>query len=108
MTAGRRDPGLQPERTELAWQRTMISFVAAAMLLLRFTDHFGTVVVTMAVVAGVVAAYVVLRMRQRTRQLAATFPEAPVPVAVGEVLVLTAAALLLGALGLWLVLALTV
>jgi hypothetical protein len=30
-----RDPGLQPERTVMAWQRTVLSFAAADLLVLR-------------------------------------------------------------------------
>lgn len=37
MTAPARDPGLQPERTALAWQRTALSLTAAAVVVGRLT-----------------------------------------------------------------------
>lgn len=100
----RDDPGLQPERTELAWQRTMLSFLAAALLLMRWVDHLGALVLTMVSLTWVVSAYLLIRTRRRTQHVAPTFPEAPVPVAVHEVMVLTGATFVLGALGLAVVL----
>ena len=101
----RDDPGLQPERTELSWQRTMLSFLAASLLLMRWIEQLGALVVTMVSVTCVVAAYLLVRTRRRTERVAPTFPDVPVPVAGHEVVVLTAATFLLGALGLWVVLA---
>lgn len=100
----RDDPGLQPERTELAWQRTMISFVAAALLLMRWVGRFGGLVVVMVSIACIAAACVLVWARRRTRHIAPAFPGAAVPVAALEVLVITGLTLLLGALGLGLVL----
>lgn len=47
------DPGLQVERTTLAWVRTAMSFIAGSMVLLRLIAHHSTV-------AGVVCALLLL------------------------------------------------
>ncbi|MDQ1044155.1 DUF202 domain-containing protein [Streptomyces sp. V4I2] len=39
--ASERDPGLQPERTRLAWRRTTLSSTAAAILAMKTTLHGG-------------------------------------------------------------------
>ncbi|MEU2246205.1 DUF202 domain-containing protein [Streptomyces sp. NPDC019224] len=49
MTAEERDPGLQPERTRLAWRRTTLSYTVAAVLAVKQTLHGG------ATKAGVIA-----------------------------------------------------
>jgi uncharacterized membrane protein YidH (DUF202 family) len=51
------DPGLQPERTALAWQRTGLAAVVLGVLLLR---HGLAVGAPLEIIAGVFAAAVVL------------------------------------------------
>lgn len=44
MTAGQdtgRDPGLQPERTRLAWRRTTLSYLVTSVLALKAALHGG-------------------------------------------------------------------
>ncbi|WP_029088485.1 DUF202 domain-containing protein [Brevibacterium album] len=72
MTAGTRtavemhgDPGLQPERTSLAWSRTLASLLIASAILLRWAPHYGAWVLPAVALLGATAA--VLLARQRTR-----------------------------------------
>ncbi|MYM20427.1 DUF202 domain-containing protein [Brevibacterium sp. 5221] len=59
------DPGLQPERTSLAWGRTVVSFCAATAVLLRWMGHFGAPV--LALIGLLVAAALAILASQRRR-----------------------------------------
>ncbi len=59
------DPGLQPERTSLAWGRTVVSCCAATAILLRWMGHFGAAV--LALIALLVAAALTILLSQRRR-----------------------------------------
>jgi uncharacterized membrane protein YidH (DUF202 family) len=45
------DAGLQPERTDLAWRRTMMSLIVAAAVFLRWMPHHGWFVGTLVLAA---------------------------------------------------------
>ncbi|MEU9478358.1 DUF202 domain-containing protein [Streptomyces sp. NPDC048191] len=51
VSTGGRDPGLQPERTRLAWRRTTLSAGVAAVLALKTALHGGVSVTAVAVCA---------------------------------------------------------
>lgn len=65
------DPGLQPERTALAWERTTLSMVAICLLFLRWTDSLGVVAFAPAILALIVAVHLRLRHRQRVLRASA-------------------------------------
>lgn len=83
MTAGvphgvpARDPGLQQERTALAWRRTGLALVVGALTIGRLTmDTLGTTVLLPAAAAAVLAAWVV-SVTMRGRRHALTHPDEP-------------------------------
>ena len=65
MTATPRDPGLQPERTTLAWQRSALALAGATIVVGRLT--FGTVgaIALIVVALGVAHAAVIFATAQR-------------------------------------------
>jgi uncharacterized membrane protein YidH (DUF202 family) len=58
------DPGLQPERTDLAWRRTGMSLVVAAAVFVRWMPHHGLFVGTLTVIS-VLAAWGITATRKR-------------------------------------------
>ncbi|WP_309126390.1 DUF202 domain-containing protein [Kocuria sp.] len=101
-----RDPGLQPERTTMAWGRTMLTFVVVAALFLRWVPRHGPFVLVLLLLAVLTAAAVCLTQRRRyARSARGIARDEPTP-EVGAVLATAAAVLVLGALGLWVVLVL--
>lgn len=95
------DPGLQPERTALAWARTLLSLVAASALLLRWIPQHGAAIALPLGAAAVLALGIWLRQGLRyqrgARGIAEDAPAAdPLEVAAvgGAVVVLGALSLL--------------
>lgn len=59
------DSGLQPERTDLAWERTTMSMVVAAAVFLRWMPHHGWFAGTLIAAAILTAAVVSLTRKRR-------------------------------------------
>lgn len=70
------DPGLQPERTALAWRRTALSTAAAATVLARVAQAQGDhVALATSLVAGAVAAVCWLLAGRRYERVTASLGE---------------------------------
>ncbi|MGC5258176.1 DUF202 domain-containing protein [Gordonia sp. DT218] len=69
MTATERDPGLQPERTLLAWRRTTLTAVGVFLLCCRALAVGHTVAHVVAVaLSGALVCSLCVGMRQRARR----------------------------------------
>ncbi|MEX5259689.1 DUF202 domain-containing protein [Kocuria sp. CPCC 205263] len=59
------DPGLQPERTILAWGRTVLALITAAAICLRWISHHGPFVLALFTVAVITGTAIYLTQRTR-------------------------------------------
>jgi MFS superfamily sulfate permease-like transporter len=59
------DPGLQPERTTLAWGRTMFALVTASAIFLRWLPQHGLPILLLFAVAAAAAAAIYFTQRRR-------------------------------------------
>lgn len=90
------DPGLQPERTALAWARTAISLAVVSMLWLRWSHVLGGTVLVMTTLMVAAAAAIYWTQGARYRNSAAGLSRDHVPADLRGVFALTAAMLLFG------------
>lgn len=98
------DPGLQPERTALAWGRTMLALVTASAFFLRWLPVYGLPILMLPAISGgaALAIYLTQRRRYRARShgLAGESIEADLPAVLWTAL----AGVVLGGLGIVVVL----
>lgn len=97
-----RDPGLQPERTALAWQRTALSMLVNGGLLLRsamLAQSTWLVVVAVAILAAALSTFGLSTWRHRVLLRAAgpRSPHAALMLLLGATVIVSAGAGLLGA-----------
>lgn len=59
------DPGLQPERTTLAWGRTMASLVTVSGIFLRWLSHYGLPIALLCGISVSAAGAIWLAQRRR-------------------------------------------
>ncbi|WP_308221440.1 DUF202 domain-containing protein [Kocuria flava] len=101
-----RDPGLQPERTTMAWGRTLMAFVVVAAVFLRWISHHGPFVLVLFALACLSAGAIYLTQRPRYARGARGIARERAEPEVAAVLATSVAMLALASLGIWVVLVL--
>lgn len=103
MPAPDRDPGLQPERTSLAWGRTVLGYLVVATVCLKLAPLEGRAVAVAAVGYLGVATLVALRRARYYHRDLRRLQDVRTPPPVLEVLTLSAVTAALAGHWLWLV-----
>ena len=103
---GHGDPGLQPERTILAWGRTVLALITAAAICLRWVTHHGVFVLTLFALAVCTGTAIYLSQRTRYARSSRGITEETAAADAIGVVGLAAATAVLGLLGLYVVLVL--
>lgn len=97
------DPGLQPERTSMAWGRTSMAYLVAAAITLRWVPHYGATVVIVTGGLVLVALGIYAGQRRRYRRAALGVVNDRLRNSVGAVMTLTLCTVALGLLSVYFV-----
>jgi len=102
------DPGLQPERTALAWARTLLTVLGVSALFLRWLPYHGAFVGTLLVISLLTATAIWLTQQRRYIRSANGLDHGHMEANLVSVMGMAASVCVLGALGLYTVIHLPV
>lgn len=97
------DPGLQPERTSLAWGRTLLTMITVSALFLRWMPFHGAFVATLVALSLITALGIWTSQRRRYIRSASGLKSGQIRADAVSVLLLGASVSILSALGLYIV-----
>lgn len=104
ITLSHDDPGLQPERTLLAWRRTLMTLLVVCTIFLRWIPHFGLIALLPIIVSLVAGMLIQIGLNARYRKSAKGLKQERVPAPLREVAVLGATVIVLSGVGIYAVL----
>lgn len=96
---GHDDPGLQPERTLLAWRRTLMTLLVVCTIFLRWIPHFGLIALLPIIFSLMAGILIQIGLNARYRKSAKGLKQERIPPPMREVVVLGGAVIVLSALG---------
>lgn len=102
--AGHQDEGLQPERTLLAWGRTLLAMLVASLFFLRWMPHHGRFAEVLIALTLMAALAIWMSQRRRYRCRVEGISRACFPADVTGVLGLGSMVTLIGAAAIWITL----
>jgi hypothetical protein len=100
-TLGHDDPGLQPERTVLAWRRTLMTLLICCTLFLRWIPHFGLWALMPTIVALAACLLVQVGLNARYRKSTKGLRLEYIPAPLREVMVLGMTVIVLSLIGVY-------
>ena len=99
------DPGLQPERTVMAWGRTMLSLFVASAVFLRWLPHYGPVIMVLVLLSGLAATGIYASQQRRYRAGSEGISAGRIEADVVAVVSTGASVVVLGVLATWILVA---
>ncbi|MFK3974821.1 DUF202 domain-containing protein [Pseudomonas sp. NPDC087358] len=101
VSLGHDDPGLQPERTLLAWRRTLMTLLVVCTIFLRWIPHFGLIALLPIIVSLIACLLIQIALNARYRKSAKGLKQERIPAPLREVLVLGATVMVLSVVGIY-------
>jgi len=101
VTLSHDDPGLQPERTLLAWRRTLMTLLVVCTIFLRWIPHFGLIALLPIIVTLAAAILIQIGLNARYRKSAKGLKQERIPAPLREVAVLGATVMVLSVVGIY-------
>ena len=101
VSLGHDDPGLQPERTLLAWRRTLMTLLVVCTIFLRWIPHFGLIALLPIIVSLIACLLIQIALNARYRKSAKGLRQERIPAPLREVLVLGATVMVLSVVGIY-------
>ncbi|MDH0748166.1 DUF202 domain-containing protein [Pseudomonas sp. GD03842] len=101
LTLSHDDPGLQPERTLLAWRRTLMTLLVVCTLFLRWIPRFGLIALLPIMVSLAAGILIQIGLNARYRKSAKGLKQERIPAPLREVVVLGSTVIVLGLVGVY-------